>query len=162
MRTFHGIIDVNKDGVISFDDFILLTERFINLGHLSENEAKEFQQIIKNLWEKQWGEINPYNLVTVEQYLEDMHHVLNDRELMKRAHSFLPYLFKVSNTKFTQINYSNTYFFGRRLTKTSPVRFPLKNSNCSSSVWVWVIKTRNFHSVQLMPIKMGKYLSKNL
>lgn len=95
IRTFHGIIDVNKDGVISFDDFALLADRFINLGHLSEKEAKEFRQIIRNLWEKQWGEITPYNLVTVEQYLEDMHHVLNDRELMRRAHSFLPYLFKV-------------------------------------------------------------------
>lgn len=81
--------------MISFDDFTLLADRFINLGHLSEQEADEFRQIIKNLWEKQWGEISPYNLVTVEQYLEDMHHVLNDRELMKRAHSFLPYLFKV-------------------------------------------------------------------
>lgn len=50
----------------------------------------------QNLWEKQWGEISPYNLVTVEKYLDDMHHVLNDKHQMKRAHSFLPYLFKVN------------------------------------------------------------------
>jgi hypothetical protein len=46
-------------------------------------------------WEEQWGEITPYNLVTVEQYLADMSHVLSDKQLKKRAHNFLPYLFKV-------------------------------------------------------------------
>lgn len=46
-------------------------------------------------WEEQWGAVDPYNFVTVEQYLEDMHHVLNDRTLKKKAHRWLPYLFKV-------------------------------------------------------------------
>lgn len=50
---------------------------------------------LQELWENQWGEITPYNLVTVEQYLEDMHHVLNDKQLKKKVHAFLPYLFKV-------------------------------------------------------------------
>lgn len=94
MRTFHGILDVNKDGVISYDDFQLLADRFVNLGHLSEKHTKEFRKVIKNIWEAQWGEITPYNLVTVEQYLDDMHHVLNDKSRIKKAHAFLPYLFK--------------------------------------------------------------------
>lgn len=47
MRTFHGILDLNNDGVISFEDFKLLTDRFINLGHISEKSAKEFQELIK-------------------------------------------------------------------------------------------------------------------
>lgn len=94
IRTFHGILDVNKDGVISFDDFKLLAERFVNLGNLSEKSSKEFMDLIKDLWEKRFGEISPYNLVTVEKYLDDMHHVLNDKDLVRRAHTFLPYLFK--------------------------------------------------------------------
>ncbi|KAJ8975468.1 hypothetical protein NQ317_019796 [Molorchus minor] len=40
------------------------------------------------------GEISPYNTVTVEMYLDYMHHVLNDKCLVRKAHSFLPYLFK--------------------------------------------------------------------
>ncbi|XP_044260480.1 sarcoplasmic calcium-binding protein [Tribolium madens] len=94
IRTFHGILDVNKDGVISYDDFKLLAERFIKLGHLSEKHTHEFQNLLKDLWEKRWGPISPYNLVTVEQFLEDMHHVINDKHLVRRAHSFLPYLFR--------------------------------------------------------------------
>lgn len=47
IRTFHGILDVNKDGVISYDDFKLLADRFVNLGHMSEKHAKEFQNCIK-------------------------------------------------------------------------------------------------------------------
>ncbi|KAI4454449.1 reticulocalbin [Holotrichia oblita] len=94
MRTFHGILDVNKDGVISFDDFQLLADRFVNLGHMSDDKAQEFRELIKKIWEKQWGEIGPYNLVTVEQYLEDMLHVVNDKERSKKVHAFLPYLFE--------------------------------------------------------------------
>lgn len=50
----------------------------------------------QTMWEERWGNINPYNLVTTEQYLEDMHHILNDKQLRKKVHNFLPYLFKVS------------------------------------------------------------------
>lgn len=45
-------------------------------------------------WIQQWGEITPYNLVTVEQYLVDMHHVVNDKDLRKKVHRFLPYLYR--------------------------------------------------------------------
>lgn len=94
MRTVHNILDVDKDGLISYNDFLLFAERFKNLGHLDEQHAQEFTQIIKLTWEEQWGAVDPYNFVTVEQYLEDMHHVLNDKSLKKKAHRWLPYLFK--------------------------------------------------------------------
>ncbi|XP_050353580.1 sarcoplasmic calcium-binding protein [Nymphalis io] len=94
MRTVHNILDVDKDGLISFNDFLLFAERFKSLGHLDDQQANEFISIIKLTWEEQWGAIDPYNYVTVEQYLEDMHHVLNDKTLKKKAHRWLPYLFK--------------------------------------------------------------------
>ncbi|XP_045517424.1 sarcoplasmic calcium-binding protein [Pieris brassicae] len=94
MRTVHNILDIDKDGLISCNDFLLFSERFKSLGHLDDKQAKEFTDIIKLTWEEQWGAIDPYNYVTVEQYLEDMHHVLNDKTLKKRAHRWLPYLFK--------------------------------------------------------------------
>ncbi|XP_044739315.1 sarcoplasmic calcium-binding protein [Chrysoperla carnea] len=94
MRTIHRILDVNKDGVISYDDFKLMADRFVELGHLSPECEVEFYKTIQALWEEQWGEINPYNLVTVEQYLEDMYHVVNDEDRRNRVHLFLPYLFK--------------------------------------------------------------------
>lgn len=49
MRTFHGILDVNKDGVISYDDFKLLGDRFVNTGHLNEKHKEEFHKVIKVL-----------------------------------------------------------------------------------------------------------------
>ncbi|KAF2878758.1 hypothetical protein ILUMI_27409, partial [Ignelater luminosus] len=112
MRTFHSILDVNKDGVISYDDFKLLADRFVNLGHLSEKQSHEFHTVIKDLWEKLWGEITPYNLVTVERYLEDMHHVLNDKPLKKKAHAFLPFLFKaIDKTKSGKISVEDFKLF---------------------------------------------------
>lgn len=48
------------------------------------------------MWEEQWGEISPYNLIGVEKYIEKMHHVLNDSSLKKKCHHFLPFLFKVN------------------------------------------------------------------
>jgi hypothetical protein len=47
MRTFHGVIDINKDGIVSYDDFIILAERFGSLGHLTENQQREFQDVLK-------------------------------------------------------------------------------------------------------------------
>ncbi|XP_058825705.1 sarcoplasmic calcium-binding protein [Topomyia yanbarensis] len=94
MRTLHGLLDVNNDGVISYDDFMLLTEKFGSLGHLDQQAKEEFRQIMENTWVQQWGEISPYNLITVEQYLAEMHHVVNDKDLKKKVHRFLPYLYK--------------------------------------------------------------------
>lgn len=47
MRTVHNILDVDKDGLISFNDFLLFSERFKSLGNLDEKQAKEFSDIIK-------------------------------------------------------------------------------------------------------------------
>ncbi|XP_015113791.1 sarcoplasmic calcium-binding protein [Diachasma alloeum] len=94
MRTLHSHLDVNKDGVISYEDFMLLAERFADLGHLTPDAKKEFQKVLSDMWEEQWGEISPYNLVGIEQYLEEMHHVVNDCSLKRKCHNFLPYLFK--------------------------------------------------------------------
>lgn len=47
MRTVHNILDVDKDGLISFNDFLLLAERFKALGNLDEQQSKEFTEIIK-------------------------------------------------------------------------------------------------------------------
>lgn len=47
MRTMHGIFDVNNDGVISFDDFVILADKFGDLGHLSEQEMEEFRGVMK-------------------------------------------------------------------------------------------------------------------
>uniref|UniRef100_S4PL75 Centrin n=3 Tax=Pararge aegeria TaxID=116150 RepID=S4PL75_9NEOP len=113
MRTVHNILDVDKDGLISFNDFLLLSERFKALGHLDDEQAKEFTAIIKLTWEQQWGAIDPYNFVTVEQYLEDMHHVLNDKTLKKKAHQWLPYLFKAvdkDKSGFISVNEFKLFF----------------------------------------------------
>lgn len=47
MRTLHGIFDVNNDGVISYDDFTCLAEKFGNLGHLSKEEMDDFREVMK-------------------------------------------------------------------------------------------------------------------
>ncbi|EZA47977.1 hypothetical protein DMN91_012329 [Ooceraea biroi] len=94
MRTLHNHLDVNKDGVISYEDFMLLGNRFSELGHLSSEATKDFRKVLNEMWEEQWGEISPYNLIGVEKYIEEMHHVLNDSSLKKKCHHFLPFLFK--------------------------------------------------------------------
>lgn len=48
------------------------------------------------MWEERWGNMDAYNMITTEQLLEEMHHVMNDKDLRKKVHSFLPFLFKVS------------------------------------------------------------------
>lgn len=95
MRTLHSLLDVNNDGVISFDDFQVLAKNFVALGHLTPEAEAEFREVLKKTWETQWGEITPYNLVNAEQYLTEMHHAVNDKSQRGRIHQFLPFLFKV-------------------------------------------------------------------
>lgn len=94
MRTLHKILDVNRDGVLSFDDYTLLAKRFADVGNLSPEMSAEFFDVMKQTWEEQWGEINPYNLITAEQFLTELHHKLNDKDLVKKIGRFLPYVFK--------------------------------------------------------------------
>lgn len=47
MRTVHSLLDVNKDGVISYDDFNLLADKFVNLGHLTDQQSQEFRNYLK-------------------------------------------------------------------------------------------------------------------
>lgn len=47
MRTLHSHLDVNKDGVLSYDDFMLLGERFAKLGHLTDQQKEEFQAVLR-------------------------------------------------------------------------------------------------------------------
>ncbi|XP_004536398.1 sarcoplasmic calcium-binding protein [Ceratitis capitata] len=94
MRTLHRILDVNRDGVISFDDYKLLAKRFTDLGHLTPETSAEFEEVMRQTWVEQFGEITPYNLITAEQFLVEVHHRLNDEQMEKRIGRFLPYLFK--------------------------------------------------------------------
>lgn len=98
MRTLHSLLDVNNDGVISYDDFKLLADKFTALGHLKSEAHDEFLEVLQQTWEEQWGEITPYNLISAEQYLTEMHHTINDKELRDKIHRWLPYLFKVLNS----------------------------------------------------------------
>lgn len=95
MRTLHSLLDLNNDGLLSYDDFQVLAENFVSLGHLESDAEKEFRECLKTIWEKLFGEINCYNLVNAEQYLTEMHHAVNDKSQRDRIHAFLPYLFKV-------------------------------------------------------------------
>lgn len=93
------------------------------------------------MWKEQWGCIDPYNLITTEQYLQDMKHVINDRERRKKVHHLLPYLFTVRRYKiflcyrgclFHKYIHSVIYF--RLLIRTKMVIFRFASSNCFSNV----------------------------
>lgn len=55
MRTLHSLLDVNNDGVISYDDFQVLAENFVSLGHLKPDDEKAFRDELKIVWEAQFG-----------------------------------------------------------------------------------------------------------
>ncbi|XP_047368488.1 uncharacterized protein LOC124956564 [Vespa velutina] len=95
IRILHSHLDVNKDGIINYDDFMLQIERFSKIRDFSTEATIEFIKILTTLWGELWREVNPYNLISIEKYIEEMHHVLNDPCLKKKCHSFLLFLFKI-------------------------------------------------------------------
>ncbi|XP_047474754.1 sarcoplasmic calcium-binding protein-like isoform X2 [Penaeus chinensis] len=94
MRTHHQVIDINKDGVVSWDDFEVLIARFTELGHLSPKEISKFRDALRHVWEEEWGASgDPYIFIGQEQFLMQMEHVVNTKSLRKRVASPLPYFF---------------------------------------------------------------------
>lgn len=65
MRTLHGIFDVNNDGVISFDDFVMLAEKFGDLGHLSKQEMDGFLGVLKVSPTCKWSGCAKLKLLTL-------------------------------------------------------------------------------------------------
>ena len=61
----HGIFDVNNDGVISFDDFNILAEKFGDLGHLSNEEMEEFRAVMRVCLK---NELKIFHLIGVFNY----------------------------------------------------------------------------------------------
>ena len=47
MRTYHRVMDVNKDGTVSWDDFKDMARKFAEIGHLDEVQQQEFAQQLK-------------------------------------------------------------------------------------------------------------------
>lgn len=143
MRTLHSILDVNNDGVISYDDFQLVTQNFAALGNLKADAQQEFNDVMKQVWETLFGEITPYNLINAEQYLTEMHTILNDKKQRNKVHAFLPFLFKVRVIKKAEIAHSTSAMNFLRLmillsidrlwTKIIPASSRSPSTNCSSS-----------------------------
>lgn len=77
---------------------------------------------MQEMWEEQWGSLDPYNLVTTEQYLAEMQHMMNDKSLKKKAHRFLPFLFKaVDKDKSGEISVEEFKIFFKCLGLTEQV-----------------------------------------
>ncbi|KAG0714536.1 Sarcoplasmic calcium-binding protein [Chionoecetes opilio] len=81
MRTHHEVLDINKDGVVSWDDFETLIKNFTELGHLSSDEVASFTDAVRHVWEEEWGASgDPYVFIGQEQFLLQMEHVAVDRD----------------------------------------------------------------------------------
>lgn len=94
MRTYHRVMDVNKDGTVSWDDFKDMARKFAEIGHLDEQQQQEFIQQLKYVWENNWGASDdPYCFITEEALLTSMEHVVNTKDLAKKTDKFLPFLF---------------------------------------------------------------------
>ena len=47
MRTHHQIMDLNNDGVVSWDDFQELIKKFTVMGNLQPSEVQSFTDALK-------------------------------------------------------------------------------------------------------------------
>lgn len=100
---------------------------------LRKTEMKSL--LLQSTWESNWGEVTPYNLVTVEQYLTDMTHVMTDKDLKKKVHKFLPFLFQAVDKD----NSGEISIDEYKVKKKQEIPFNLLTSgflsSCSSSAW---------------------------
>lgn len=95
MRTHHVAMDVNKDGVVSWDDFEDMIRRFKATGILTGDELTSLENALKHVWEEEWGASgDPYAFINQEQFLANMENVINNKHLRKKVAKPLPYFFQ--------------------------------------------------------------------
>lgn len=95
MRTHHVAMDVNKDGVVSWDDFEQMIQRFGTIGLLKPEEKQSFEDALRHVWEEEWGASgDPYAFINQEQFITNMEHVVNSDELRKKVAKPLPFFFQ--------------------------------------------------------------------
>ena len=63
MRTHHLAMDVNRDGVVSWDDFDQMVRRFKENGVLNEKELSSLEGALKvsvsnRVWQKEGADCN--------------------------------------------------------------------------------------------------------
>jgi len=125
MRTHHVAMDVNKDGVISWDDFQAMIDRFRATGILTSQELDSLEVALKHVWEEEWGAAgDPYAFINQEQFIANMEHVVNSKELRKNVGKPLPYFFQaVDNDASGEISIEEfkLYFKCLGLTEESAV-----------------------------------------
>ncbi|XP_076048114.1 sarcoplasmic calcium-binding protein isoform X2 [Oratosquilla oratoria] len=99
MRSHHVAIDVNKDGVVSWDDFEIIVKNFENNGSLAPTELNRLREELRHVWENAWGAAgDPYVFISQEQFLSNMEHMLNNRKMRKKMGGPLPYFFMAVDT----------------------------------------------------------------
>ncbi|XP_018023387.1 sarcoplasmic calcium-binding protein [Hyalella azteca] len=95
MRTHHVAMDVNKDGVVSWDDFEQMIKRFNETGLLKDEQKQSFEEAVKHVWEEEWGASgDPYAFIGQEQFIANMERAVNSDELRKKIARPLPYFFQ--------------------------------------------------------------------
>jgi len=86
MRTHHSVLDINKDGTVSWHDFEYLAKRFIILGKLQPAQEAEFLDALREFWEETWGASHDeYAFIMPEGLVTNLRHVINTPDLRKKA-----------------------------------------------------------------------------
>lgn len=64
----------------------------------------------QHVWEEEWGASgDPYAFINQEQFITNMEHVVNTKNLRKKVASPLPFFFQVTQPNFTLLNLTLPY-----------------------------------------------------
>lgn len=146
MRTMHAIFDINNDGVISYDDFMILSEKFSDLGHLKPQELEEFKNVLKV--SSAWRRRRKFHqvLLSFSQLGSRISAKWHRTTLWQLRNIWLRcttwWLTKASRKRSTNSFHSCS----KPSTKITLARYPSTSSGSSSSAWAWRRRTLRHRS----------------
>lgn len=94
MRTYFQRIDFDKDGSITRKDFEGMAARFIETDKLSGDQAKELQQNIYDIWDKNLGPVAGSDAITQDAFIGILKNASQDSAKKATLEGPLPLFFK--------------------------------------------------------------------
>jgi hypothetical protein len=97
ISTFVVRVDLNKDGIISIDEFEWMADRYLALGQTSQEESAKLRATLRKIWATYFEEPSKDQPVTAKVYCEALRK-FGKQKLVDVVNNFFPYFFNVVDT----------------------------------------------------------------
>lgn len=91
IRTNAYVLDYNKDGILTKEDFELYSDRYMTLGKVTEDKGRRVRALFRKFWDDMLSELDVVQPITYDVYAEAV--MKRDKDQLSELVSSIAHLF---------------------------------------------------------------------